>query len=31
MATTMEATIEYLKRNPGTAARLVFPLKQAAA
>ena len=31
MATTMEATIEYLKRDPGTAARLVFPLKQATA
>jgi two-component sensor histidine kinase len=31
MAATMEATIEYLKRDPGTAARLVFPLKQVAA
>jgi two-component sensor histidine kinase len=30
MASNMEATVEYLKRSPGTTARLIFPLKQAA-
>jgi two-component sensor histidine kinase len=30
VAASMEATIEYLKRTPGTTARLIFPLKQAA-
>lgn len=30
VAASMEATIEYLRRTPGTTARLIFPLKQAA-
>jgi len=30
MASSMEATVEYLERTPGTKARLIFPLKQAA-
>jgi len=30
IASSMEATIEYLARTPGTTARLVFPLKQTA-
>ncbi len=30
MASSMEATVDYLKRAPGTTARLIFPLKQAA-
>jgi two-component sensor histidine kinase len=30
MASSMEAEIEYTKRAPGTAARMVFPVKQAA-
>lgn len=30
IASSMEATVEYLRRTPGTTARLIFPLKQAA-
>jgi two-component sensor histidine kinase len=30
MASSLEATVEYLARTPGTTARLIFPLKQAA-
>lgn len=30
ISSSMEATVEYLKRTPGTTARLIFPLKQAA-
>lgn len=30
VAASMEATIEYLKRTPGTTARLIFPLKRSA-
>jgi two-component sensor histidine kinase/CHASE3 domain sensor protein len=30
MASSMEAKIEYSRRSPGTAARMVFPLKEAA-
>lgn len=30
MASSMEATVEYLRGTPGTTARLIFPLKQAA-
>jgi two-component sensor histidine kinase len=30
MASSMQATVEYLRRTPGTTARLIFPLKQAA-
>jgi two-component sensor histidine kinase len=30
MASSMEARVEYFERTPGTTARLIFPLKQAA-
>ena len=30
MASSLEASVEYLNRAPGTTARLIFPIKQAA-